>query len=258
MAEVAVDLTFSPVLGTNVSPARPLDVNTTNEATYAWSDTSPLFAGDAASGQYIYGAYTVTGSNSVAGADLQIQDPAGEANDFIYFYGLNSTTTTVHSFVAFALWDSADFLQSGLDSFDTRVDSALTAGIKSFIGSDGLRFVIRAGGEMFVSSLEYSGSAVLRGTDIENGLEWATFSTNDWSLFTSSAPDLGMGVTNFAQKIFTNNITGVGFIANGQRLGSASAVLRIDEFKAELVTEPQDPVVVVDTAVVVDLDQGSF
>jgi len=251
-AEVAVELTFNDA--GDVLVARELDVNTTNEATYAWSDTAPLFNGFANNGQHIYGAYTLTGSNSVAGANLAIQN----GSDYIRFYGLNSTTTENH-FVAFSLWDSADFLQSGLDSFDTRVDSALTLGLRNLNNAGGARFVIRAEGEMYVSSIEYTstGTKVLRGTDIDAGLEWGTFSTNDWSLFDSGAADLGMGVTNFAQKVFTNNITGVGFIAEGAR-PNVDAVLRIGGFKAELVTEPQDPDVGVDAAVVVDLDKSSF
>jgi hypothetical protein len=254
-AEVVVNLDFISGAGTtDLTPARTIDVSTSNEATYAWSDSALLFDGDNAKNQDVYGAFTATGAGVISGADLEVQDSGPtDDNDYLRFDALKSASGDQESRIL-ALWDSGDFLASGFNSFDASTNSALTLGINTFAnaGVHGARFVIRDGSQFYVSSFSTTVSASINGATA--GLEWGAFDVNNWASYTNNAADLGMGVTTFSSMTFTN-VTGVGFLSDISRPNTAGTALRISDFQADLVGDITPPPTNNNPlAIVVDLD----
>ena len=237
-ADTVVDLEFISGGGTaDLVPARSLNVDTINEATYAWSDSAYLFDGVASRNQKVYGAYTTTGAGIVGGADLEVQDSGpADGNDFLRFDAVKTASGDQASRVL-ALWDSADFLTSGFNSFDASAGSSLTLGIHTFANSGGgmgARFVIRDGSQFYISSFSMTATASIDGTTA--GLQWGAFDVNNWASFDNSDANVGMGVT-FSDQTF-DNVTGVGFMSEIARPNTVGPVFRVDDFQAALVPEP--------------------
>jgi len=239
LADTVVNLDFVAGNGPEVDTARSRDVNTSNEHTYAWSDSAVLFNGDAAKNQKIYGAYTVTGAGNVDGATVKLIDDADDAKDRIRFdakrdgAGLQLSRTML-------FWDSEDFLGAGR-KFDASAGSSMTLGVNGYInkndGGDayGARFIIRDGTQFYISSFETTATASIDGTTV--GLQWGAFDVANWASYDNDAADLGMGVTLSGQTF--DDVTGVGLIADTGRVHATGGTgFRVNDFQVALIPEP--------------------
>ena len=243
-AEKVVDASAAfEALASTVNEARSDTVNTDTERRIEWSDSDYLFDG-ASPGTRIYGGALITASSNLlhAGVGTFINIDSGP-NDLQVRVGNNNDEGGGPSQArALFLWDAADFLEAGpAYQFDNSAESSfLVRAGAAYFGPGGTRYVIRDGGNYYVSSLE--GITASAGTFSMNGaspgLQWATFDPAEFATFNTEAADLGLpGLGSFSARTFSN-VTGVGLICESDR--NSFTRLEISDFEANLIGLPPD------------------
>ncbi len=249
-----VDTDFTPPSHTYM---QNLSVDTVTERFRDWSDSSPVYNISSTNGMVIYGGVHITADSGAKGG-------AGVIGIFTTSFNamfartssdaINSRTQVLY------LWDSADFLTSGVTVFDESANSVLSVTTGNFTGDNGggLRFVIRSGNRYYVANQtslnvgQSASTAALSGDSA--GLQWAEFDPADFDLFTDDDANLGFGSLTFSSMTFSN-VTGVGLIANA--LSSVNTQIVLNDFQATLVSGVPIPVPPVATVVDTDFTPSS-
>lgn len=237
-AAVVVDMDFATGNGDSANTTRTADTNSDLAYTIGWSSTEYLLdASTDGQNKAFYGAYSATSATAITDpATIQSFDVADDANDRLIFAAGKSASGDQAARIL-ALWDSADFQNSGFNQFDASAGSTLTLGVHTFAnagGGMGARFVIRDGSQFYISSFSTTETASIDGTTA--GLQWGSFDVADFASFDNSATGLGMSVT-FSPQTFSN-VTGVGFLTEIARPNASGPVFAVDDFQAALVPEP--------------------
>lgn len=209
---------FNPQnLANAMMPARSATVNGTTE-TWDFSDSNPLFNGNAADGLKIYGGVQHFNSSAYVAGTLNVSSA---------FDRYQSQTGAAGVDTSILLWNKADFV-SGSSSplaFGNTADSQfgiVLSGVN--VTLDG-RFVIKDSGTYYLSdyAMTASGTFALSGTD---NAQWATFNPGNFDFTPTSA---------FSAQTFTN-VEAVGFAYSVSRSGITR--IWVNDFNASLVPEP--------------------
>jgi sialate O-acetylesterase len=241
-----VDTDFTPPSHTYM---QNLSIDTDTERFRGWSDSSPVYNISSTNGMVIYGGVHITADSGTKGGGGVIGIFTTSFNAMFARTSADATNSTEQ---VLYLWDSADFLTSGVTAFDESANSVLSVTTGNFTGDNGggLRFVIRSGNTYYVANQtslsvgQSASTATLSGDSA--GLQWAEFDPADFDLFTDDDANLGFGALTFSSMTFSN-VTGVGLIANA--LSSVNTQIVLNDFQATLVSGVPVPV-----ATVVDTD----
>jgi len=212
-----------------------LAVNTDTERFRDWSDSSPAYNFGSTNGMVIYGGIHITADSGVTSGGGGVVGIF--TTPFNSMFARPSSDAINSKTQVFYLWDSNDFLTSGVTVFEDTANSILSVSVGSFTGDigGGLRFVIRDGSTYYVANQtavntgQSSTTVLLSGNTA--GLQWASFDPADFDLFTDNDANLGFGAVSFSSMTFSN-VTGVGLIGNA--ISSVNAQVVITDFQARL------------------------
>jgi hypothetical protein len=229
MADTVVDFN-----ATSAFTARAADTVNSTEHTFSWSDSTLLVDGTPGNvdNMDIYGGFSGQGDFT------ESKIIHWNARDAVNFEVGNAKTTTSNvTGQIILLWDSADFQGTGR-AFDASAGSSMSLSYNTFNNHGATRFVIRDGSQYFLSSDVGVGNVggSMDGSTV--GLEWATFNPTEFQSFDGSSGDLGLAsLGTFSAKTF-DDVTGVGFMAEGDRIKGNNMVMPVNDFQVALVPEP--------------------
>ncbi len=228
MADTAVDFNASADI-----TVRGADIIDANEHTFSWSDSTLLVDGAPGNTDNL----DIYGGLSGQGTFLDARITHWNARNAVNFEVRNASTNDLVKGQLMLLWDSADFQGTGRE-FDASVGSSFSLSYNTFNNHGETRFVIRDGSQYFLSSdveLDKDGGSM---DGSAAGLEWATFDPADFQSFDGSLGDLGLTSLGTFSPMTFNDVTGVGFIAEGDRIKGNNMVIPVDDFQVALVPEP--------------------
>jgi hypothetical protein len=137
------------------------------------------------------------------------------------------------------LWDSADFLASGFNTFNNTADSSIEAKFQ-LTNAGALNLVVRDGSNYYISSqrsISSGGGQTLFVTGLDS--TWAQFDPAGFKTFSSSGSGYGVTTNAFVSRVFTN-VTGVGVIGYASRGTLNKPQLVINDLVVKLVQNETD------------------
>ena len=181
-------------------------------------------------------------TDSLSSGNYAIHNAGG--NDHIVVHTQHSGNHH-HIYDAFFYWDKSDFMSGG-DAFATSLGSgsefSLSTLNSSLIkGNEHLHFVIREGGNFYISQDSFGPTGTL-GTFTQGAdLAWTPSAGSLWALYNPAFPnyDHAPGGYTFQTSGFTD-ITAVGFLIDSDSFSSNAARVEISGFSvnASVVPEP--------------------